>query len=136
MSGTEAFLDTNVLLYLLSGDASKADRAEALVVAGGVISVQVLNEFASVASRKLGMSWAEIREALETVRAICRVEPISLQTHDRALALSERYGFSLHDSMILASALLAGCSRLLTEELQHGQTVDGKLTVRDPFAGS
>ena len=62
MSGTEAFLDTNVLLYLLSRDAAKADRAEALVVAGGVISVQVLNEFASVASRKLEMSWAEIRE--------------------------------------------------------------------------
>ena len=77
MSGTEAFFDTNVLLYLLSGDASKADRAENLVAAGGVISVQVLNEFASVASRKLGMSWAEIREVLETVRAVCRVEPIS-----------------------------------------------------------
>jgi predicted nucleic acid-binding protein len=60
MSATETFVDTNVLLYLLSGDASKADRAETLVGAGGVISVQVLNEFASVASRKLGMSWAEI----------------------------------------------------------------------------
>ena len=75
MSGTEAFLDTNVLLYLLSADAAKADCAEALVAAGGVIRVQVLNEFASVASRKLGMSWAEIREVLETIRAVCRVEP-------------------------------------------------------------
>ncbi len=73
MSETEAFFDTNVLLYLLSGDASKADRAEALVVGGGVISVQVLNEFASVASRKLGMSWVEIREVLQTIRAVCRV---------------------------------------------------------------
>ncbi len=74
MSETEAFFDTNVLLYLLSGDASKADRAEALVVGGGVISVQVLNEFASVASCKLGMSWAEIREVLQTIRAVCRVD--------------------------------------------------------------
>ena len=134
MSATEAFLDTNVLLYLLSGDASKAERAEALVVAGGVISVQVLNEFASVASRKLRMSWAEIREALETIRALCHVEPISLQTHDRGLALSERYGFSIYDSMILASALLAGCKVLFTEDLQGGQSIDGKLMVRDPFA--
>ena len=133
MSGTEAFFDTNVLLYLLSGDASKADRAENLVAAGGVISVQVLNEFASVASRKLGMSWAEIREVLETVRAVCRVEPISLETHDRGLALSERYGCSIYDSMILASALLAGCDALFTEDLQDGQSVDGKLTVRNPF---
>ena len=134
MTETEAFLDTNVLLYLLSADAAKADCAEALVAAGGVISVQVLNEFASVASRKLGMSWAEIREVLETIRAVCRIEPISLETHDRGLTLSERYGFSIYDSMILASALLAGCNVLFTEDLQHGQSIDGRLTVRDPFA--
>jgi predicted nucleic acid-binding protein len=133
MSGTEAFFDTNVLLYLLSGDTSKADRAEALIVVGGVISVQVLNEFASVASRKLGMSWAEIREVLGTIRAVCRVEPISLETHDRGFALSERYGFSIYDSMILASALLAGCNLVFTEDLQDGQCIDGRLTVRNPF---
>ncbi len=135
MRGTEAFFDTNVLLYLLSGDAAKADRAEALVTAGGVISVQVLNEFASVASRKLGMSWAEIREVLETLRAVCRVEPMTLETHDRGLALSERYGFAIYDSMILASALLAGCSVVFTEDLQDGQSIDGRLTVTNPFAG-
>ena len=136
MSGTEAFFDTNVLLYLLSGDAAKADRAEALLVDGGVISVQVLNEFASVTSRKLEMSWAEIREVLGTIRAVCRVEPISLETHDRGFALSERYGFSIYDSMILASALLAGCNLLFTEDLQDGQCIDGRLTVRNPFTAS
>lgn len=133
MGRTEAFFDTNVLLYLLSGDAAKADRAETLVAAGGVISVQVLNEFASVASRKLGMSWTEIREVLETVRAVCHVESVSLETHDRGFTLSERYGFTIYDSMILASALLAGCNVLFTEDLQDGQSIDGKLTVRNPF---
>ncbi len=133
MNAIEVFLDTNVLLYLLSGDAAKANRAEELIAAGGVISVQVLNEFASVASRKLGMSWAEIREVLETVRSICRVEPISLETHDRGLAVAERYGFSVYDSMILASALLADCTMLFTEDLQDGQRIDGRLTVRNPF---
>jgi predicted nucleic acid-binding protein len=136
MSATKVFFDTNVLLYLLSGDAAKADRAEALVIVGGVISVQVLNEFASVASRKLGMSWAEIREVLDTIRAVCRVEPITLETHDRGFALSERYGFPIYDSMILASALLAGCDRVFTEDLQDGQDIDGRLTVRNPFTAS
>jgi len=74
MTETDTFFDTNVLLCLLSGDATKADCAEALVAAGGIISVQVLNEFASVASRKFGMSWPEIREVLETIRAVCRVD--------------------------------------------------------------
>ena len=62
MSGD--FFDTNVLLYLLSGDAAKADRAEALVRKGGRISVQVMNEAANVMRRKLRMSWRETREFL------------------------------------------------------------------------
>ncbi len=50
------FFDTNVLLYLLSGNAARANRAEALIAGGGVVSVQVLNEFASVTSKKLHMT--------------------------------------------------------------------------------
>ena len=56
MSKADRFFDTNVLLYLLSKDTAKADRAEILLASGGVISVQVLNEFASVASRKLALT--------------------------------------------------------------------------------
>ena len=134
MSETEGFFDTNVLLYLLSGDASKADRAEALVAAGGIISVQVLNEFASVASRKLGMSWPEIREISETIRAVCRVEPMGLETHDLGLALAERYGFSIYDGTILASAQLADCRVVFTEDLQHGQVIDERLKIINPFS--
>ena len=133
MSVTDAFFDTNVLLYLLSEDAAKADRAEALIAGGGRISVQVLNEFAAVASRKLGMSFDEIRELLEVVCAVCNVEPITEATHDCGLAVSERYGFSIYNSMMVSSALLAGCQALFSEDLQDGQTIDEQLTVRDPF---
>jgi len=133
MSESEPFFDTNVLLYLLSSDASKADRAEALVAAGGVISIQVLNEFASVAFRKLRMSWPEIGEVLATVRAVCRVEPLRLETHELALALAERYGFSVDDAMILASAQLAGCQVVFTEDLQHRQVVAEGLEIINPF---
>lgn len=133
MSATEAFFDTNVLLYLLSEDDAKADRAETMLATGGVISVQVLNEFASVASRKLKMPWVEIREILGALRLLCRVEPISLETHERGLMIAERYGFSLYDSMIVASALLSGCAILFSEDLQDGQCIDGQLQVRNPF---
>ena len=70
MSAAEVFFDTNVVLYLLSEDAGKADRAEELLASGGRISVQVLNEFATVASRKLSMGWPEIGEILAQVRAV------------------------------------------------------------------
>lgn len=133
MKAAERFFDTNVLLYLLSADQDKADRAETALAAGGSVSVQVLNEFASVASRKLGMPIPEIREALAAIRAVCRVEPVSEDTHDLGLQVAERYELSVYDSMIVASALLAGCKSLLTEDLQDGQAFDGRLKVRNPF---
>ena len=89
MSGADAFFDTSVLLYLLSQDAAKADRVEALLAEHGTISVQVLNEFAAVAIRKLKMPLPEIREVLDTIRAVCDVVPVTVQTHDRALSCDQ-----------------------------------------------
>ena len=133
MSATERFFDTNILLYLFSADEAKADRAEEALGAGGIVSVQVLNEFAAVASRKLAMSIAEVREALAAIRAVCKVVPISEQSHDLGLQLAERYGLSVYDAMIVASALLAGCKTLLSEDMQDGQVIDGRLEIRNPF---
>jgi predicted nucleic acid-binding protein len=133
MSVGEDFFDSNVLLYLLSGDAAMADRAEDLLAGGGTISTQVLNEFASVARRKLHMSWEEIREILSQVRTVCAVEPLSVETHDQAVQLAHKHGFSFYDALIVAAALLAGCRTLHSEDMQHGQVVDGRLTIRNPF---
>ena len=133
MSAAEVFYDTNVLLYLLSGDAVKADRAEELLAAGGRISVQVLNEFAAVASRKLDLSWDAIGEILGHVRAVCPVEAISVETHERGLALAAQHGLSVYDAMIVSSALLAGCRTLYSEDLHDGQVFERRLTVRNPF---
>jgi predicted nucleic acid-binding protein len=127
------FFDTNILIYLLSAEAAKADKAEALLGKGGVVSVQVLNEFTSVARRKLGMPLAEIREVLSAVRAICAVEPVSLETHDLALDISERFGFSIYDALIIAAARLAHCSVLYSEDLQDGQRIE-ELVIRNPFS--
>lgn len=133
MRAAEQFFDTNVLLYLLSGDDTRADRAEQTLSAGGVISVQVLNEFASVAARKLKMSIVEIREVLATIRSVCTVVPMSEETHDVGLQVAEKHGLSVYDAMIVASALLAGCNTLVSEDMQHGQVLDGRLKVRNPF---
>ena len=129
----ETFFDTNILLYLLSEDAAKADRVEELIANGGVISVQVLNEFAAVASRKLGMSWSEIRGVLASIRAVCEIEPLTVETHDLGIEIAERYGFSFYDAMILASALRAGCKILYSEDLQDRQVIDRKVRIRHPF---
>jgi predicted nucleic acid-binding protein len=133
MSARERFFDTNVLLYMLSADESKAGRAEEELGVGGIISVQVLNEFASVASRKLKMSLEEIREFLTAIRAVCNVVPINEETHDKGLEVAEKYGLSVYDAMIVASALLSGCNTVLSEDMQDGQILEGKLKIRNPF---
>ena len=133
MREADCFFDTNVILYLLSVDAAKADRAEELLAIGGAISVQVLNEFTSVASKKLRMSWSEIAEILAQVRAVCPVVDMTVATHDRAVAVVERYGLSFYDALIVAAALIAGCSTLYSEDMQHGQVIERQLTIRNPF---
>jgi predicted nucleic acid-binding protein len=133
MKTAKSFFDTNVLLYLLSADNNKANHAEAIIANGGVISVQVLNEFASVASRKLKMPYPEIRETLLVVRAVCSIKAITLETHELGLDIAERFRFSLYDSMIVSAALQAGCTVLYSEDMQHGQKIEGQLLITNPF---
>lgn len=132
----KVFFDTTILIYAISdiseGDA-RAEMAESLLSAGGFLSVQVLNEFAAVAKRKLKMSWPEIAEALDAARALCGpVIPLTIETHEAALRIAARYGYQIYDSLILAAALEAGCTVLYSEDMQDGQKIDS-LTIRNPF---
>jgi predicted nucleic acid-binding protein len=127
------FADTNVVLYLLD-DGPKADRAEVILGQGPLISVQVLNETLVNCRHKAGLSREEAAAFLEGVRALCSVEDITVQTHDVGRALAERYGFSIYDAMIVASALVAGCTTLWSEDMQNGLLVEGQLRIVNPFA--
>lgn len=130
---TRAFLDSNVVVYAFSEDPRNA-VAEELLNRGCEISAQVLNEFANVARRKLGFSWAEITDAVEAITVLSRtVHPLDLATHQEAVRLAERYGFGFYDALIVASALRAGCAVLYSEDMQHGLTVDERLRIENPF---
>lgn len=128
------FLDTNVLLYSIAADGPRTEVAEALLTAGGLVSVQVLNEFSATARRKLAMSWDEISEAASAVRALCPEPlPVTVDTHDDALRIAHRYGFHFYDALVVASALGANCETLYTEDMQDGQVIDDQLTIHNPF---
>ncbi len=138
----EAFLDTNVLVYQL--DASEARKhviakrlvADALASGNACISHQVVQECLNTALRKarIKLDLARAPEYLDVVlEPLMRVLP-SAQLYRRALQLQERWQFAFYDSLIVAAALEAGCKRLLTEDLQHGQKVEG-LRIENPFRG-
>ena len=134
MSG-KVFLDTNVLLYAIGQHEHRTPKAEALVEHGGIISVQVLNELAAVAHRKLKMSWPDVTDALGAIRTLCpSVVPITVDTHDSALRLSAQHGFHIYDALVIAAALEANCDTLYSEDMQSGQVIAGRLTIRNPFA--
>lgn len=129
-----AFLDTNVLIYSVAENDARSEIAEALLSAGGVVSVQVCNEFAATARRKLGMSWDDITDALDAIRVLCpSPRAISIDTHDAAVTLARTYGFHMYDALVVASALAADCETLFTEDLQDGQVIEERLTIRNPF---
>jgi predicted nucleic acid-binding protein len=136
MPDPKVFIDTNILLYLLSADHDKADRAELIVQAGGLISVQVLNEMANIALRKLAMPWREINEVLSLIRSLCTTVPLTIETHDRGRLVAERYGLSVYDAMIVAAALLGGCETLYSEDMQNGLLIDQQLRIYNPFTVS
>ena len=95
--------------------------------------MQVLNELANVARRKMRMSWADTHALLDLLRGLLRVHPAAVETHEAGLRLAERYGFSIYDTMIVAAALHAGCDTLWSEDMQHGMTLDEGLRIVNPF---
>jgi predicted nucleic acid-binding protein len=128
------FLDTNVIVYAFSSNDARNRKAEALLGVGGVISVQVLNEFVNVLRRKQGRDWDEVDQALAVVKTLLDpAQPLTIELHEAAVNLARRHGLSIYDSLIVAAALRAGCPVLYSEDLQHGQTIE-QLTIRNPFA--
>jgi predicted nucleic acid-binding protein len=128
-----SFFDTNVLLYLVSSDAAKADRTEEILASGGVVSVQVMNEAANVARRKMGLSWPETHNLLSTMRSVLTVNPLTVEIHENGLHMAELHKLSIYDAMIVASALDADCDTLWSEDMQDGAIIGGRLRIKNPF---
>jgi predicted nucleic acid-binding protein len=127
------FLDTTVLIYAFAADDPRSEPAEALLAAGGVISIQVLNEFVNVSRRKLAREWVEIEKQLEVLRALLDSPvALTLDLHEAALAYARDYRFAFYDALIVAAANSAGCTIVYSEDMHDAQGIRG-LIIRNPF---
>lgn len=131
----KVFLDSNVLIYLYSEDeAEKAARAlQCAQELDAWISTQVLNEVSNVLRRKQKLDYSAILSVIHELQSNFQVSTVTIQTIEQALLLGERYRYSYFDSLMLASALEQGCTVLYSEDMQHGQIIDGLLRIVDPF---
>lgn len=131
---SRAFLDTNILIYAYVGDSPKRAAAIERLAEGFTISVQSLNEFATVARRKFRWDWVQLETALADLRSLAHlIVANDLDIHRHGLELAERYGFSIYDAMIVSAALHARCDCIYSEDMHHGLVVGGRLQVINPF---
>jgi predicted nucleic acid-binding protein len=127
------FFDTNILVYAFGQEDPRSEVARFLLAAGGIISVQVLNELTAVLRRKLKLSWKEVLEALGAVRILCpSVVSLTRETHEKALEIAQSYGYQTFDAVIIAAAGEAKCKTLYSEDMNDGQTIGGVI-IRNPF---
>ena len=130
---TDVFFDSNILLYLTSSDADKSNRAATLLAEGGVISAHVLGEVTNVLrGKKWNKDWTEVRAQLGTIRANTVVLPVTADTHARGVKYAERFQLQFFDALHVASAVIANCQTLWTEDMHAGLVIDG-VTLRNPF---
>jgi predicted nucleic acid-binding protein len=132
MMTTDAFFDSNVLVYFFAADPGKAQRSERLLAAGGLISVQVLNECVLVMLRKFGASWSQIQDMSDKLRSVCGLVPVTEAVHVRGIEIARRHNLHVYDAMVVAAAVLAGCATLYSEDTHNGLIIDG-LTIRNPY---
>jgi predicted nucleic acid-binding protein len=127
------FIDSNVLIYLLSSDEKKAEQAEAILQKPAIISVQVLNEVTHVARYKAKLTWEAVESWMRLIQSLCCVENLTPESHHLGRRIAKQYNISVYDSMIVASALLAGCHTLYSEDMQEGMIFDQSLRIINPF---
>lgn len=129
----ERFLDTNILICAFAANEPRSARAEALMADGGVIGVQVLNEFTNVARRKLTWDWKQVESALGVIEDLLGpARPLTAAIHAEAVVLARDNRLSFYDALIVAAAADAGCRLVLSEDLQHGRKF-GAVAIENPF---
>lgn len=135
MSAKPYFLDTNILVYgYTAQDEAKSEIANGLILGGqALVSAQVLNEFCNTLRRKFPIQYSRADAALAELALCLPVVPLTLSTTQSAVHLSQRFGWSFYDSLIVAAARDAHCSVVLSEDPQHGFVVDDQLRIENPF---
>jgi predicted nucleic acid-binding protein len=127
------WVDTNILIYSVGDVVAKKTVAIQLLKTDAVISTQVVNEAVNVMHRKLKYDYAQIRGVISEILKRVELVTITDQTIFAALEMAEKYRYHYFDSLMIASALFQRCRTLYSEDLQHGQVIENRLRIINPF---
>jgi len=108
-------------------------RAQAILESGPVISTQVVNETIAALTSKFRLTQPDGYELANALMDVCEVVPVNQRTVREAMALALRYQLSHCIGVIVAAALNTGCDVMSSAGIPHGQTIDDRLTIVNPF---
>lgn len=131
----KVFLDTNIIIYSYSSTEPEKQAVASRLIAeeNSYISTQVLTELCNTITKKLKQPYSV---AASAVSECCKNNNLFVNdqyTIEEATKIADRYGFSFYDSLIISADISAGCLRLYSEDMHHGQVIGGKLTIINPF---
>jgi len=133
----KVFLDTNVVIYSYSEDEPKKQEIANDILEQYnnqiIISNQVINELSNTLFRKFKLNANEVREVILELNDNFPIVNFNLQTQLKGIELKGKYKLQFYDSMILATALENGCNIVFSEDMQHNQVIENRLTIINPF---
>jgi len=134
MPADRAFFDSNVLIYAFAAGDRRRETALRLILAGGNIGVQTLNEFVNVYTGRMKTPWPEVMTWLDAIGELCHAPiPVTMSVHRQGIKIAEATRYHIYDSLMLAAAIEASCNVFYSEDMQDGQKIAG-MTIRNPFA--
>ena len=135
----KVFLDTNILIYTYSVDEKeKQEVVTKLLNFHGeqlMISNQVISEITNILFKKFKKTALEVRNVILEISSVISIVNFNFKTQLEAITIKDRYGLQFFDSLIIATALEYGCTKLISEDMQHGLVIDNRLTIENPFLG-
>ncbi len=132
--GQVVTVDTNIAFYALAQEGEKSLRAKKVLASAAFLSVQLLNEYAFAARRKLRRDWADITHDINLLRTIIPdIYSIDNAANQAALRLAEHFQLAFYDALMLAVALANGAVTFYSEDMQHGMILNNQLTIINPF---
>lgn len=129
------FFDTNILVFAYSYTELEKQRLARQLIAesNSFISTQVLQELANTLTRKFKFSYPDAAKAIKESRENNNLHINTESTLLQACTIAKRYRFSFYDSVIISAALESDCTVLYTEDMNHGQVIESKLKIANPF---
>ena len=132
------FIDTNIILYAYSKtELNKSEIANKLIFENknSMVSNQVLNETINILYKKYQLNSEQIEDVILEIDSSLEICNFTIKTQVKALRIKEKYKYQYYDSLIIATAIESGCSILYSEDMQHNQIIENKLTIINPFMG-